>query len=85
MGIKWYLQYAWVMLNIFVLTPIVWIQNKYDDNLFNWFTNHLLHHGWYRGFNMYYDKEVIIDGKSEVVKVLAGPEYEKYDYYIQIW
>ena len=60
-------------------------ENKYDDNLFNWFTNHLLHHGWYRGFNMYYDKDVIIDGKSEVVKVLAGPEYEKYDYYIQIW
>jgi hypothetical protein len=31
MGIKWYLQYAWVMLNIFVLTPIVWVQNKYDE------------------------------------------------------
>ena len=29
-NMKWYLQYAWVKLNILVLTPIVWIQNKYD-------------------------------------------------------
>lgn len=28
---KWYLQYTWVKLNILVLTPIVWIQNKYDE------------------------------------------------------
>ena len=31
MGIKWYLKYIWVKLNILlVLTPIVWIQNKYN-------------------------------------------------------
>ena len=29
--LKWYLQYAWVKLNILVLTPIVWLQNKYDE------------------------------------------------------
>jgi len=29
--LKWYLQYVWVKLNILVLTPIVWIQNKYDE------------------------------------------------------
>ena len=31
MGIKWYLKYTWVKLNIYMLTPIVWIQNKYKD------------------------------------------------------
>jgi len=31
MGIKWYLQYAWVKLNIWVLTPIVWIEQKWDE------------------------------------------------------
>lgn len=31
MGIKWYLKYIWVKLNILVLTPIVWIQNKYKN------------------------------------------------------
>lgn len=30
MGIKWYLQYAWVKLNIWFLTPIVWVQSKYN-------------------------------------------------------
>ena len=30
-NIKWYLQYAWYMLNIMILTPIVWIQSKYDE------------------------------------------------------
>ena len=59
--------------------------DKYNDNLFNWFTQHLLTHGWYRGFNMYYDKTCIIDGQQSIIRVLAGPEYEKYDYYIQIW
>ena len=28
--IKWYMQYAWVKLNILVLTPLVWLQSKYD-------------------------------------------------------
>ena len=30
-NIKWYLQYVWVKLNILVLIPIVWLQNKYDE------------------------------------------------------
>ena len=59
--------------------------DHYDDPLFQWFTHHLLEHGWYRGFNMHYDKEVIIDGKSEIIRALAGPDYENKDYYIQIW
>ena len=29
--IKWYLQYAWVKLNILVLTPLVWIEKKYNE------------------------------------------------------
>ena len=31
MGIKWNLEYAWVKLNIFVLTPLVWIEQKWDQ------------------------------------------------------
>lgn len=31
MGIKWYIQYVWVKLNIWVLTPLVWMQSKYDE------------------------------------------------------
>ena len=31
MKIKWYLKYAWVKLNILVLTPIAGIQSKYDE------------------------------------------------------
>lgn len=54
---------------------------KYDCELFMWFTQHLLHHGWYRGFNYYIDEER--DGKT--YRVLAGPEFNKMDYYIQIW
>ena len=27
----WYIKYFWVKLNILVLTPIVWLQNKYDE------------------------------------------------------
>lgn len=27
----WYIKYFWVKLNILVLTPIVWVQNKYDE------------------------------------------------------
>ena len=26
----WYIKYFWLKLNILILTPIVWIQNKYD-------------------------------------------------------
>ena len=29
--IKWYLQYTWVKLNILILTPIVWVQTKWDE------------------------------------------------------
>lgn len=63
---------------------------KYDDRfsnpLFSWFTDYLLHNGWYRGFNMHYDQEVTYsDGTTKVIRALGGPEYEKYDYYIQIW
>lgn len=29
--IKWYLQYAWVKLNIFVLTSLVWVENKWNE------------------------------------------------------
>lgn len=28
--IKWYMRYAWVKLNIWVLTPLVWLQSKYN-------------------------------------------------------
>lgn len=28
--IKWYLKYTWYNLNILVLTPLVWLQSKYD-------------------------------------------------------
>ena len=28
--IKWYLEYAWIKLNIWVLTPLVWIENKWN-------------------------------------------------------
>ena len=28
--IKWYLKYTWYSLNILVLTPLVWLQSKYD-------------------------------------------------------
>lgn len=55
---------------------------KYEDNLFNWFTQHLLEHNWYRGFNMYYD---VINDDGTVIRYLAGPDYESKDYYIQIW
>lgn len=60
--------------------------DRYADNLFQWFTNYLLKHGWYRGFNMHYDKEVTYsDGTTKMIRAICGPEYEKYDYYIQIW
>ena len=28
--IKWYLKYAWIKLNIWVLTPLDWIENKWN-------------------------------------------------------
>ena len=27
----WYIEYFWVKLNILVLTPLVWIENKYKE------------------------------------------------------
>jgi len=27
----WYIKYFWVKLNILILTPIVWLQNKYNE------------------------------------------------------
>lgn len=27
----WYIKYFWLKLNILVLTPIVWVQSKYDE------------------------------------------------------
>lgn len=60
--------------------------DKYNNDLFQWYTNYLLQHGWYRGFNMHYDKEVTYsDGTTKVIRALAGPDYDKKDYYIQIW
>lgn len=63
---------------------------KYDEHfyndLFQWITNYLLHHNWYRGFNMHYDCEVTYsDGSTKVIRALAGPDYEKKDYYLQVW
>ena len=61
-------------------------EDHYTDHLFQWFTTHLLHHGWYRGFNMHYDNEVTYsDGSKKIIRALAGPDYESRDYYIQIW
>lgn len=60
--------------------------DRYTNSLFRWFTEYLIHNGWYRGFNMHYDKEVTFsDGTTEVIRALTGPEYDSYDYYIQIW
>ena len=28
--IKWYLEYAWIKLNIWALIPLVWIENKWN-------------------------------------------------------
>lgn len=27
----WYIKYFWVKMNIFVLTPLVWIESKIED------------------------------------------------------
>lgn len=29
-NIKWYLEYAWIKLNIWALTPLVWIEKQYE-------------------------------------------------------
>lgn len=29
--IVWYIKYAWVKLNIWVLTPLVWLENQYKE------------------------------------------------------
>ena len=57
-------------------------EDHYNDTLFQWFTQHLLNHRWYRGFNMYYD---IIKEDGSVFRALAGENYKDYDYYLQIW
>lgn len=58
-------------------------ENKYDDNLFVFFTQHLLSHGWYRGFNMYVD--MVDENGNFLGRGLAGPDYMNKDHYIQIW
>lgn len=57
-------------------------EDKYNDPLFSWFTQHLLEHGWYQGFNMHHDV-TLDDGR--IIRALCGTEYESMDYYIQIW
>lgn len=60
--------------------------DRYNNDLFVWFSDHLLHNGWYQGFNMHYDKEFENEnGTKETIRALAGPDYKKYDYYIQLW
>ena len=27
----WYIKYFWIKLNILILTPLVWIEKKYND------------------------------------------------------
>lgn len=27
----WYIKYFWVKLNIYILTPLVWIEKKYNE------------------------------------------------------
>ena len=61
-------------------------EDRFTNPLFTWFTDYLLHNGWYRGFNMHQDKEITFsDGSTKVNRSLAGADYEKKDYYIQIW
>ena len=57
-------------------------EDHYEDSLFQWCVSYLLHNHMYNGFNMYYDKK---DKYGNVVSVLAGPNYDEYDYYLQIW
>jgi len=58
-------------------------EDRYNNDLFTWFTNYLLHNNWYRGYNMYVD---MTDTNGEFLgRGLAGPDYKNKDYYIQIW
>ena len=59
-------------------------EDRYNNPLFTWFTQHLLEHDWYCGFNMHYDV-MPRPGTDKIIRALAGPDYEKKDYYIQIW
>lgn len=71
--------------DIFRNKKLKW-NDHYENDLFSWFTDYLLHNGWYRGFNVHYDKEVKMDNEeTKIIRALAGPDYEKKDYYIQIW
>jgi len=27
----WYIKYFWIKLNILILKPLVWLENKYDE------------------------------------------------------
>ena len=27
----WYIKYFWIKVNIMILTPLVWIENKYNE------------------------------------------------------
>ena len=68
--------------DIFRSIKLKW-EDKYNNDLFMWFTTHLSQHGWYRGFNMYVD---MVDENGEFLgRGLAGTDYENKDYYIQIW
>ena len=61
-------------------------EDRYNNDLFTWFTQYLLHNGWYRGFNVHYDMEFTTsNGETKIIRALAGPDYAKKDYYIQIW
>ena len=61
-------------------------EDRFTNPLFTWFTNYLLRNGWYRGFNMHYDKKITFsDGSTKVIRALDGIKYENYDYYIQLW
>lgn len=73
-------------INDYFRTIRLHFEDKYSNDLFAWYTSYLLTNGWYRGFNMYYDKEITCsDGTVKIIRVLAGPDYESKDYYIQIW
>lgn len=56
-------------------------EQRYDDTLWMWLVNHLLHHGWYRGYNMY--ETVTVNGEEH--DVLAGTDFKDKDHFVQIW
>ena len=57
-------------------------ENRYDDTLWMWLVNHLLHHGWYRGYNMYVN---LAKEGEEPWLALAGPDFKDKDHFVQIW